>query len=383
MRALILSVSTGGGHAKAAEAIKESIMKNEPQSEVLIIDTIKYISPFLDKLVVGTYLKSIRYYPSFFKFLYKHSDEEGRFTKSSTLGNDYLTNKLYPTIVDFEPDILIATHAFTAQILSILRKKFQWHKPSLVVMTDYASHAFWVHRNVDAYVVSNEDMIEELALRGRNRNEIYPYGIPISEKFLKISKKEHILTKYQLSSNKKIITIMGGSLGIGNIEEILSEILHIEKSYQIIVLTGKNEKLYDKMKDLQPKCDHCLLPLEYCEEMNDILSITDLLITKPGGLTITESFITGTPLAIYSAIPGHEVQNADYLIRHGLAVDLGTGENCGHTIETLLEDDLFLQGMKEKSKQNAKPFAAQHIFELSRELIHERTQLSSEKRIDL
>lgn len=383
MRALILSVSTGGGHAKAAEAIKESIMKNEPQSEVLIIDTIKYISPFLDKLVVGTYLKSIRYYPSFFKFLYKHSDEDGRFTKPSTIGNDYLTNKLYPTIVDFEPDILIATHAFTAQILSILRKKFHWHKPSLVVMTDYASHAFWVHRNVDAYVVSNDDMIEELTLRGRSRDQIYPYGIPISEKFLNISEKATILSKYNLTNEKKIITIMGGSLGIGNIEEILSEILKIKKSYQIIVLTGKNEKLYDKLIDLHANCEHNLIPLEYCEEMNDILSITDLLITKPGGLTITESFITGTPLAIYSAIPGHEVQNADYLIRHGLAVDLGTGEQCGPMIESLLEDEVFLNSMKERSKSNAKPLAAQHIFELSKELIEEKSLLYGSKRIDL
>jgi processive 1,2-diacylglycerol beta-glucosyltransferase len=117
--------------------------------------------------------------------------------------------------------------------------------------------------------------------------------------------------------------------------------------------------------------------------MNDILSITDLLITKPGGLTITESFITGTPLAIYSAIPGHEVQNADYLIRHGLAVDLGTGEHCGPLIENLLEDGSFLQSMKEKSKTNAKPLAAQHIFELCKELIEEKSLLMDTKRIDL
>lgn len=383
MRALILSVSTGGGHAKAAEAIKESILKNEPHSEVLIIDTIKYISPFLDKLVVGTYLKSLRHYPSFFKFLYKHSDEDGRFVKSSTLGNDYLTNKLYPTIVDFEPDILIATHAFTAQILSILRKKFQWHKPSLVVMTDYASHAFWVHRNVDAYVVSNEDMIEQLVMRGRNRDQIYPYGIPVSENFLKIHSREEIFEKYGINSTEKVITVMGGSLGIGNIEEILKEIVASKQPCQIIVLTGRNEKLYEKLLELKNECNHHLLPLQYCDEMNDILSITDLLITKPGGLTITESFISGTPLAIYSAIPGHEVQNADYLLRHGLAVDLGTGEKCGPIIEDLLQDNLYLEKLKQKSKANAKPYAAQHIFELCRQLINSKEELILEKRLDL
>lgn len=383
MRALILSVSTGGGHGKAAEAIQEAILAHEPHSEIQIIDTIKYISPFLDKLVVGTYLKSIQHYPAFFKFLYKHSDEDGHFVKSSNLGTDYLTNKLYPTIVDFEPDILIATHAFTAQILSTLRKKFQWHKPSLVVMTDYASHAFWVHRNVDAYVVSNEDMIDELHLRGRAKEMIFPYGIPVSQNFFQTKERAEILADYNLKDHRKIITLMGGSLGLGNITEILNEVLALEMGAQILVLTGQNQDLYEKVLSLQQHCDQCLQPLHYCNEMHNILKVTDLLITKPGGLTITESFITGTPLAIYSAIPGHEVQNADYLFRHGLAINLGTGENCGPLIQKALQDEDSLQKMRKKSLENAKPKAADDIYHLALQLIQEKKNQGFAKHVDL
>lgn len=371
MKALILSVSTGGGHGRAAEAIKESILLNEPDSEVKIIDTLKYISPFLDKLVVGTYLKSIRYYPSFFKFLYKHTDDEGKFLKPSILGNDFLTKQLLPTIIEYDPDILIATHAFTAQILSVLRKKFAWSKASVVVMTDYASHAFWVHRNVDAYVVSNEDMIPELVLRGRKKESVYPYGIPISKAFMELNSKEEIYETLGLEE-KKTITIMGGSLGIGNIEDILEEICDIPMNFQVLVLTGKNEKLYDKITSDCAKSDKKIVALPYSDRMNDILSITDILITKPGGLTITESFITGTPLAVYSAIPGHEVQNADYLFRHELAIDLGTGANCGPKIQSLLSDDIRLKQMKMRSLRNGKPFASQNIYDLSRKLINEK-----------
>ena len=115
------------------------------------------------------------------------------------------------------------------------------------------------------------------------------------------------------------------------------------------------------------------MALPYSDRMNDILSITDILITKPGGLTITESFITGTPLAVYSAIPGHEVQNADYLFRHELAIDLGTGAKCGPKIQSLLSDDIRLKQMKMRSLKNGKPFAAQHIYELSRKLIDEKS----------
>lgn len=373
MKALILSVSTGGGHGKAAEAIRESILLNEPDSEVEIIDTIKYISPFLDKLVVGTYLRSIRHYPSFFKYLYKHSDEDGRFIKSSTIGNDYIAKQLYPTIMEFEPDIIFATHAFTAQVLSILRKKFGWQKPSLVVMTDYASHAFWVHRNVDAYVVSNEDMVRELVLRGRDPEMVFPYGIPISQDFMKTRSKNEICSELNIRPDKNIVTIMGGSLGIGNIEEIIEEILTIPSDFQTLVLTGINNKLYDKVTELSEDCDRCIVPLHYRDNMNDILSITDLLITKPGGLTITESFITGTPMAIYTAIPGHEVQNADYLFRHRLAIDLGTGENCGEIIEKALLNKDELDNLKIRSRANGKPDAAQNIYTLARRLLSEKS----------
>lgn len=372
MKAMILSVATGGGHGRAAEAIKESILHNEPDSEVLIIDTIKYVSPFLDKLVVGTYLQSIKYYPSVYKYLYEHSDEEGKFVKPTALGNDFITKHLHPTVKEFDPDIIISTHPFTAQMLSILRSKFGWQKASLVVMTDYASHAFWIHHHVDAYVVSNEDMVDELVSRGRNREMIFTYGIPISSSFKNFAPKEETYRKYNLDPTTKVVTVMGGSLGLGNIVKIVEELINLPLDLQVLVLTGSNEKLFDEMTELAQFSDKKILPIEYSDSVNNILSITDLLITKPGGLTMTESFIAGTPLAIYSAIPGQEVQNADYLLRHDLAIDLSSGEQCGSLLESLLSDDEALEKMKLNSKTYAKPDAADKIYGLCKRLIYER-----------
>lgn len=372
MKAMILSVATGGGHGRAAEAIKESILHNEPGSDVIIIDTIKYISPFLDKLVVGTYLQSLKHYPSFFKYLYEHSDEEGKFLKPTSFGNDYITKQLHPTVKEFDPDIIISTHPFTAQMLSILRAKFGWHKASLVVMTDYGSHAFWVHHHVDAYVVSNEDMVEELIQRGRNEEMIFPYGIPISRTFSDFKPKEFTCKKYDLNPNQKIVTIMGGSLGLGNITQIAQEVINLPLDLQVLVLTGNNEKLYNEISELTQSSSKNIFPLKYCDDINNILFITDLLITKPGGLTMTESFIAGTPLAIYLAIPGQEVQNADYLIRHNLAIDLETGENTKSLLLDVLSNDHILEEMKIKSKTYAKPDAGDKIYGLCKRLIYER-----------
>ncbi|NLB20417.1 MAG: UDP-N-acetylglucosamine--LPS N-acetylglucosamine transferase [Clostridium sp.] len=372
MKAMILSVATGGGHGRAADAIKESILHNEPGSEVIIIDTIKYISPFLDKLVVGTYLQSLKHYPSFFKYLYEHSDEDGKFVKPAAFGNDFITKQLHPTVKEFDPDIIISTHPFTAQMLSILRAKFGWQKASLVVMTDYGSHAFWVHHHVDAYVVSNEDMVDELIQRGRNKEMIFPYGIPISSNFENFEPNEKTFEKYKLDPSTKVVTVMGGSLGLGNIIEIVQELINLPLNLQVLVLTGSNEKLFNEITEMAQLSHQKISPLEYCDDIYNILSITDLLITKPGGLTMTESFITGTPLAIYSAIPGQEVQNADYLLRHNLAIDLNTGEHCGLLLESILSDDQALEKMKLNSKAHAKPEAADKIYGLCKRLIYER-----------
>ncbi len=369
---MILSVATGGGHGRAADAIKESILNHEPDSEVIIMDTIKYISPLLDKLVVGTYLQSLKHYPSFYKYLYKHSDMDGKFVKPSAIGNDYITKHLYPTVEEFDPDIIISTHPFTAQMLSILRGKFGWQKASLVVMTDYACHSFWIYHHIDAYVVSNEDMVKELILKGRNKDMIFPYGIPISKKSNFLESKEETHKIYHLDSSRKLVTIMGGSLGLGDITGIVEEVAQINLDVQIIVLTGNNEKLFQSVSEIAMTSDKDIYPLGYCDGINNILSITDLLITKPGGLTITESFIAGTPLAIYSAIPGQEVQNADYLLRHNLAIDLKTGKNCGPLLEEILSNDEKLEEMKIRSKSYAKPDAADLIYSLSKRLIYER-----------
>lgn len=373
MKALILSVSAGGGHNKAAEAIKESIIRNEPDSEVKIINTIEYISPMLDKLVIGTYLKSIKYYPVFFKYLYRVSDDR-EVTSVTKLAYEFISKQLLPTIDEMDPDVVIVTHPFTAQILSLLIRRYGFTRPTCAVMTDYGAHSFWIHGNIDAYVVSNEDMVEELMKRGVDQKSIFPYGIPVNQGFHQTRERSEILRELGLK-DKKTITVVGGSLGIGNIVEIVKEILSIDKDFQLVVVAGGNRKLHASITELVADCDKEVLNLSYTKNMNEILKITDLLVTKPGGLTLSESFIAGTPMVIFSAIYGQETQNADYLLRHRLAVDIGSGYGCREKVEELLSDDITIQRMKNRAREYAKPNAAQDVFLLLKKLIQDNSKM--------
>lgn len=366
MRALILTVSAGSGHNKAAEAIKEAVLRNEPGSEVRVINTIKYISPTLDKLVIGTYLKSIKYYPVFFKYLYKYADNRETIAVTR-LWYEYVTKGLIPTIEEFNPDVIVATHPFTSQILSMLKKNHSLMKPGCVVMTDFGAHSFWVHRNIEAYVVSNDDMIDELKERGIEEGSIHVYGIPTGRKFSQHPERSETLSELGLM-DKRTITVMGGSLGLGNIESIVRELLSVDCDLQLIVVSGGNHKLHERMTELNEASERKFLNLTYVDNMDDILRITDLLVTKPGGLTVAESFVTGTPLAIFSAVPGQEAQNAAYLLRHDLALDIGAGTDCRDAICSLMKDEMRLARMKARSREHSKQNAADDVYALLKRL---------------
>jgi len=149
-------------------------------------------------------------------------------------------------------------------------------------MTDFGAHSFWIHSNIEAYVVSNDDMIGELKERGIEEGSIHVFGIPTGRKFSQHPERSETLKELGLM-DKRTITVMGGSLGLGNIESIVRELLSIDCDLQIIVISGGNLKLHEKMVELNENSEKKFLNLAYVDNMDDILRITDLLVTKPRG----------------------------------------------------------------------------------------------------
>ena len=221
MKVLILSVSAGGGHGHAAEAIKDYINLKDSTSEVRIIDTLKYINPIIDKVVIGSYLKTLKVTPSLYGKLYTHS--EGDYTIASTISSKFIeimTHKLLPLMEEFNPDILICTHSFSTEMVSVMKTRYKMSIPAISIITDYYSHSSWLHPNIDAYVVSNCDMIEDMVCKGIPRSIIYNLGIPVNPNFTDQYERINTLKELNLSEDKSTILVMGGSLGMGKITDI-------------------------------------------------------------------------------------------------------------------------------------------------------------------
>jgi processive 1,2-diacylglycerol beta-glucosyltransferase len=364
MKVLIFSVAAGGGHTHAAEAIKKHIELNNPHSIVESIDAIKYINPILDKVVIGSYLQSLKLTPSLFGKIYEYAETDDSLANVSNKIIEIIVHRLIPLINNTEPDLIISTHPFSSEMISVLKCKGRINIPLVSVLTDYASHSFWIHPGVDAYVVSNCDMIPEMIKRGVEKDKIFDFGIPVSPDFLRLYQRDEVLTALDLDASKATLLLMGGSLGMGRIIDVFEQIQMINENFQLIVITGSNQKLYSKLTDILPESRKSTRIIGFTNEVNKFMQASDLLITKPGGLTITEALIAGLPLALFSAIPGQEEKNAEFLLRHKLAVSLGDGKDCSTILENLLKNRAQLQEMHNNSKRFAKPNCGREIYKL-------------------
>lgn len=369
MRALILSVSAGGGHIHAAQAIETYITINEPDSVIEIIDTLKYINPLIDKVVIGSYLKSIKVTPSLFGKLYVYTEKDEGLANVSNKINKLMAYRILPFINEFNPDIIIATHPFPNEMLSILKLKNKITMPCICVLTDYAPHNSWLHPGIDGYVVSNEDMVDEMAERGIPRKLIHNLGIPISPEFITKHDRKTTLKSLGLNPDKITLLVMGGSLGLGKITNIYEQLDTLNKDVQIIVITGDNKKLFTELKKLQPNSNKNNVILGYTKDVNKYMQSCDLLITKPGGLTITEALVSKTPLALFSPIPGPEEKNAEFLVKHNLAINMGNGKDCKNIIDELLSDPYSLNEMRSNCNLYSNPNSGNDIYNLMKSLI--------------
>lgn len=368
MKILVLYVSVGTGHMKAAEALRESIEKQFSGWSVDVLDTLKYINPIIDKLVVNSYLGTLKRSPKLYSKLYTASGTGTGIYDMSKALNKLLSYKLNSIISDNNPSAIVCTHPFPMQMLSSLKEKNKVNIPTVAILTDYVVHSLWLDSGMDAFIVANEIMKSEMINRGIPSNIIFPYGIPVSPKFLTQVNKKCLLSELGLD-DKFTVLFMGGGMGFGNIENTMTSLLNCDIDIQIIAVTGTNKKLKSHLEKHTENSRKKVLVLSYTDRINELMDISDLLITKPGGMTVSEALVKGLPIFIISPIPGQEEGNASFLIRSGVASKI---ENSKHLVEILSQvanNPEALNTMRESSKYLGKPHSAADIAALLGRLV--------------
>lgn len=396
MDILFLSVSTGGGHIKAAEALKEYIEKNYSGSRCKIVDTFKYISPLIDKFVVGGYLSIINRIPFLYGSLYKLSEYNKNIIDATYTISQLFSYKLIPLIQEFNPSIIVCTHTLPLQMTSYLKTKKLISVPVTAIVTDYVNHPFWNLKNIDALIVPHDKIMFEMIKTGIPESIIYPYGIPLTEEFLKKRNKEKIITSLGLE-NKLTGLIMGGSLGIRSVYNSFEMLIRCKREIQIIVVTGKNTHLKNNMENKLRSCKITRSKINtaantsistsfgtntynynnknikifgYTNIISDLMDISDFIITKPGGMTISEALVKELPIFLTSPIPGQEDRNSHFLIKNGVAVNIKPKDDIDYVLTDVLDNTTRLKSMKKVAKTLARPNSCRDITMLLEKIQH-------------
>ncbi|UOF88883.1 1,2-diacylglycerol 3-glucosyltransferase [Fodinisporobacter ferrooxydans] len=366
-KALILSASCGEGHQQASLAIQEAMKRIDPAIEVRIEDYLKMVHPIVDAVARYCYIQSVRYAPPLYSLFYHRTKN----LKSSSRIQKYLNqlgmNELKNYIQEFKPDIVISTFPTPAGVMSVLKESGTIQVPSATVITDHAIHNQWIHPYTDMYFVGSHYVKQGLIHRGVSENKIHVTGIPIRSLFQEPVDQIRLLQKYRVNPELPTVLVMGGSFGVlKDIANICEELFTYATPIQVLVVCGRNEKLYHKINELAKHSSNFVQVFGFVQEINELMAISDVMITKAGGLTISESLAMELPMLLYRPIPGQEQQNASFLVDSNVAVLAKTRHLVSEYMQILLSTntDHMLQDMRENAKRIKKTDAADQIYKI-------------------
>lgn len=401
---------------RAAQALEEVIKERDPSNKVMIVDGLEYVNHYFNKAVVKGYKFSAMKLPKMYGMLYRASNNDSGTYKLVQRTNSHFAKKFIPLLSEFQPDIMVSTHPFMSIMCSRLREKVITNIPLISIITDFAPHAAYINPCVSEYIVSSDQMVDELEKLGVDRSIVHPVGIPIPPVFFETDQhKDEHLKELGFDPSLRTVLIMAGSFGVTDILKIYESLNDIDLDFQIIVITGRNQKLFNAFntiinnnpeyragdiqvnfethdeslrRELKIKLTKKTKLIYFTDEVHNYMHIADLIITKPGGLTVTESLASCLPMVLFRGIPGQETDNTEYLTSNNLAVSIQKTSkedklhnmlhekkrsNAADTIYKLLRYPERLRSMKESCSRLNNRDSAYKVYDIMKRAVDEMT----------
>jgi processive 1,2-diacylglycerol beta-glucosyltransferase len=366
-KVLILSASAGAGHMRAAQALESAFKQMNAAREVKHIDTLQYTNLIFRKLYADAYLEMVGKTPHLLGLFYDKSDKPFKNERLIHALNKLNTGPFVKFLHEYNPDLLVCTHFLPSDIISRLKAKDRISCPQAIVVTDMDVHAMWLCRVYEQYFVAIDESKELLISFGVPENKISVTGIPIDPIFSQPKDKSATRAKLGLKKDLTTILISAGGFGVGPIEKMISSLLKLKHSAQIIAICGKNKELKNKIDRLAagiPSNHHVSMQVVgFTTEMDEYMSASDIIVGKPGGLTSSEALAKGLVFVIVNPIPGQEERNSDHFLEEGLAIRCNNLPTLTYKIDKLLDDPARFKTMQANVLKFARPHAARDIVQ--------------------
>ncbi len=373
-RVLILSVTAGDGHARAAKAIEKALLVQMPEAEVTILDTFKHTSPLLEKMVLGTYLEIIKISPMLYGYLYQKAEKRQPFsgiakTEFNKILKKIAAPKLVSLIKSFNPQLIICTHPFPLGIVSSLKQAGGISASIIGVITDFTVHSYWLYPQVDYYCIASSELKPLFAEYGYQHAKVYPTGIPIDPVFRRVENKTKLRDKLKVAPHLPTILVCGGGNGIGPLEEVVKVLSEETKDCQLLVVCGRNKALKEKLDKISVQANGRVKVYGFINNIHELMGAADLMVSKAGGLTCSEAAAMGLPLFIVDPIPGQEERNTEFLVRRGAAVRIRNEKHLLAELDNCLRHPEIIIKMAEAVKRIGCPDSSHRIASLMEEII--------------
>ncbi|MBF0123268.1 MAG: hypothetical protein HQL21_07695 [Candidatus Omnitrophica bacterium] len=312
---LILHATAGAGHRKAAEAIYNGF-KARGMTSVECVDALEYTHPFFRKAYTQGYEFMVGKIPKLWGIFFELTDQEWFqpiFRNTRRFYNGLNTAPLVRFIKDGRYDVIVTTHFLSTEVCGWLRRTGQINAKFVTIVTDYDVHKIWNVAGVDLFLVASEFTKGRLVAMGVDDKKVVVTGIPVDEKFIKLRDKRETRRMLGLAEDKFTVLVSTSSFGFGPIEELAT----LLRDTQLVIICGNNKALYDAMVAREnPHHKIC----KFVDNMEELMAASDVMITKPGGLSITEALSYHLPLIFFSAIPGQEAGNVRVLAANGIGI---------------------------------------------------------------
>lgn len=364
-RLLLLSVSAGAGHMRAAEAIRAY---SEPMADAIDsrhLDVMDFVPGGFRKLYTDAYIKLVSKMPALWGYLYQVANEaqpDSTTQKIRRAIERLNARALLKEIDAFKPDAIICTHFLPAEILFHQIRKGRLDCPVWVQVTDFDLHRMWVIPQMTGYFAANEEVAYRMQAHGIPAPNIRVTGIPIMPAFASAPDRHACACSLGLDPKRITLLLMGGGAGIGSLETVAERLLKLDRDFQLIALAGKNATALAALQELARAYPGKLFPQGFTHQVERLMACADLVITKPGGLTTSECLALGLPMIINSPIPGQEERNADFLLEQGAAMKAIDGVTLEYRIRTLLDHPEKLAAMRACAKALGRPLAAREVL---------------------
>jgi processive 1,2-diacylglycerol beta-glucosyltransferase len=323
----------------------------------------------MSRVVSEGYLQMVKTIPQMYGYMYRQAERATEVGPFRLWAHQFTAGNLRALMEKERPDVVVCTHAFPCGAMVEYKRAYDDALPVVGVVTDFAVHAFWIHPEVDAYAVATEAMRDVMVARGIAPERIAVTGIPVDPRFTENGESRTTLReRLHLPAGRKIVLMMGGGLGMGPIVKMMDALSGSREPVCAVVIAGRNTKLRVRVLAAARALDYPVRVLPFVDNVHEYMHASDVLLTKPGGLTTAEALVAGVPMILFKPLPGQEERNVRYLTERRAAVRARTPLELERCVRDLIENPARTERMAAAIREIARPNAAAEIAGIVRRL---------------